>query len=154
MLGLVNDMRESRSSAEPVPYVSSAPGRPNLPRLVDELFGSIDAMDVAAVVEMFAVDGAVRFGNQERVVGRPGVQQATDALFSGLRALNHSITGVWSGSWEEGEVLSVESEVTYTRADGMQLPPLPATSTLRLKQGFIQDFRVFMDPSPLFTTET
>ena len=46
----------------------------------------------------------------------------------------------------------VESEVTYTRLDGVRLAPLPATTTLRTKQSLIQDFRVFMDPSQLFAT--
>jgi hypothetical protein len=61
---------------------------------------------------------------------------------------------MWFGSWEEGEVVSVESEITYTRLDGGRLAPLPATTTLRLKQGLVKDFRVFMDPSPLFAPET
>jgi ketosteroid isomerase-like protein len=134
--------------------VSAACGHSEPPLVVDALFSSIDAMDVAAVVGLFADDGVVRFANQERVVGRPGVQRAIETLFSGIRALSHSVTGVWLGSWEDGEVVSVETEVTYTRLDGVQLAPLPATTTLRMKQGFIQDYRVFMDPSPLFATET
>ena len=150
----MNDMSESRSSVEPMWNAGIAPGRPALPWTVDELFSRIDAMDVAAVLGMFTDDGAVRFANQERVVGRPGVQQAVETFLSTVRALNHSITGVWLGSWEEGEVVCVESEVTYMRLDGVRLAPLPATTTLRLKQGLVKDFRVFMDPSPLFATET
>jgi hypothetical protein len=50
------------------------------------------------------------------------------------------------GTWEEGTVVSVESDDTYTRLDGVRSAPLPATTTLRTKQGLIQDFRVFMDP--------
>ena len=145
-------MPESRPCVEPLLDASAAP-YPALRWEVYGLFSSIDAMDVAAVVGMFADDGVVRFANQERVVGRPGVQQAVETFFSGIRGLSHSVTGVWLGSWEEGEVVSVESEVTYTRLDGVRLAPLPATTTLRMKQGLIKDFRVFMDPSPLFATE-
>ena len=152
-IGLVNDIPESRSTAEFLSNAGAAP-YPAPSWAVCELFRSIDAMDVAAVVEMFAEDGAMRFANHERVVGRPGVQQAVEALFRGIRALSHSITGVWSGAWERGEVVSVESEVTYTGLDGVRLTPLPATSTLRITHGLIEDFRVFMDPSPLFTRET
>jgi hypothetical protein len=60
------------------------------------------------------------------------------------------VTGVWRGQWEHGPVLAVEAEVTYTRRDGSQTPPLPVTSTLRAVDGRIQDYRIFMDPSPLF----
>jgi hypothetical protein len=134
--------------------VSAACGHPEPQSVVDALFSSIDAMDVAAVVGLFADDGVVRFGNLERVVGGSGVRRAIETLFSGIRALSHSVTGVWLGAWEEGDVVSVETEVTYTRLDGVQLAPLPATTTLRMKQGLIQDYRVFMDPSPLFAKET
>ena len=92
----MNDMPRSRSSAEPLWNAGTAPGHPALPCPVDELFRKIDAMDVAAVVGMFADDGALRFANQERVVGRPAVQQAIEAFFSTIRALSHSFTGVWS----------------------------------------------------------
>jgi ketosteroid isomerase-like protein len=146
-------MPESRPSVEPRLDASAAP-YPALRWEVYGLFSSIDAMDVAAVVGMFTDDGVVRFANQEPVVGRPGVQQAVETLFSGIRGLSHSVTGVWLGSWEEGEVVSVESEVTYTRLDGVRLAPLPVTTTLRMKHGLVKDFRVFMDPSPLFATET
>ncbi|GAA1333344.1 nuclear transport factor 2 family protein [Pseudonocardia xinjiangensis] len=149
----VNDMPESRPTTDPLSTASAVP-YPALTRAARELFRSIDAMDVAAVLEMFAEDCALRFANQERVLGRSGVRQVIEALFSGIRALNHSITGLWSGTWERGAVVSVESEVTYTGLDGVRLEPLPATSTLRIERGLIQDFRVFMDPSPLFPTET
>jgi SnoaL-like domain len=87
--GLVSDMSESRPDAELLLNVSAAFGHPDLRRAVYELFSRIDAMDVAAVVGMFTDDGAVRFANQERVVGRPGVQQVVETLFSGIRALDH-----------------------------------------------------------------
>jgi hypothetical protein len=76
----MNDMLGSRSSAEPLSNAGTATGRPALPSAVDELFSRIDAMDVAAVVGMFTNDGAVRFANQERVVGKSGVQQAVEAF--------------------------------------------------------------------------
>ena len=98
--GLVNEMSESRPDAEPLLNVSAASGHPDLPRPVYELFSSIDAMDVAAVVGMFTDDGAVRFANQERVVGRPGVQQAVETLFSGdprAEPLDHRTCGWAAG---------------------------------------------------------
>ena len=124
----MNDNPASRSSAEPLSNAGTSTRRPALPWAVEELFSRIDAMDVAAVVGMFTNDGALRFANQERVVGKSGVQQAVEAFFSTIRALSHSIIGVCLGSWEEGEVVSVESEVTYTRLDGVRwrlFPPRP-----------------------------
>ena len=51
-------------------------------------------------------------------------------------------------------MVSVESDVTYTRLDGVRLAPLPAATALRPKQGLIQDLRAFMDPSRLFPMGT
>src|ERR1700754_909711 len=130
----MNDIPGSRSSAEALWIAGTAPGHPALPCAVDELFRMIDAMDVAAVAGMFADDGALRFANQERIEGKPQVQEAIEAFFLTIRALSHSITGVWSGTWKEGAVVSVESEVAYTRLDGVRLAPLPAATTLRTKQ--------------------
>jgi len=47
-------------------------------------------------------------------------------------------------------VKSVEAEVTFTRRDGSRTLPLPVTSTLRMEEGRISDYRVFIDVSPLF----
>jgi hypothetical protein len=67
-----------------------------------------------------------------------------------IGGLSHEITGVWSGSWEGGEVKSVEAAVTYTRQDGTRTQPLPATSTLRMEGERIKDYRIFIDVAPLF----
>ncbi|HEX6477871.1 MAG TPA: hypothetical protein VF043_03430 [Ktedonobacteraceae bacterium] len=40
------------------------------------------------------------------------------------------VSGIWTGQWEYGPVISVEVEVIYTRKDGTKTDALPATSTL------------------------
>ena len=45
---------------------------------------------------------------------------------------------------------SMEALVTYTRQDGSTCGPLPVTSTMRMRGGGIQDYRIFMDLTPLF----
>jgi ketosteroid isomerase-like protein len=117
---------------------------------VADLFGAIDSMDAATFANAFTEDGTFRFGNNEPVVGRLQVEQSVSGFFSVLGGLSHQITGVWSGNWEGGEVISVEAEVTYTRKDGTLTQPLPATSTLRMEGDRIKDYRAFVDISPLF----
>src|SRR3989442_2545922 len=56
---------------------------------------------------------------RERSAGR---RQAADRgspvrLLLHHRGLRHEVTGVWSGTWEGGDVKSVESAVNYTRQD-------------------------------------
>jgi len=114
------------------------------------LFETIDAMDAAALAARFTPDGSFRFGNAEPAVGREAIQEAVGGFFAAIGGLRHRVVGVWAGSWELGAVKSVEAEVSYTRKDGSQMPPLPVTSTLRLRGDLIHDYRIFMDVSPLF----
>jgi hypothetical protein len=113
-------------------------------------FRLIDAMDADTASQAFADDGTFRFGNADPAVGREQVRDNISVFFAMIAALDHRITGVWSGDWEQGEVKSVEAEVVYTRRDGSRTMPLPVTSTLRMRAGLIQDYRIFMDISPLF----
>jgi ketosteroid isomerase-like protein len=118
-------------------------------RVVD-LFSAIDAMDASTVAKAFAEDGTFRFGNTQTAVGREQVEASMTGFFALIGGLRHEITGVWSGTWEGGEVTSVEAEVTYTRQDGSRTQPLPVTSTLRRDGDQIKDYRIFMDVAPLF----
>jgi hypothetical protein len=116
-----------------------------------EFFRTIDSMDSARLAEAFTEEGSFRFGNSEPAVGHEQIEQAVSAFFSMIEGLHHEVTGVWSGSWEGGAVRSVEAEATYTRRGGTRTPPLPVTSTIRLQGDRIQDYRIFMDPAPIFS---
>jgi ketosteroid isomerase-like protein len=117
---------------------------------VTDLFRAIDNMDAGTFANAFTEDGTFRFGNSEPVVGRLQVEQSVSEFFSMLGGLSHHVTGVWSGNWEGGEVISVEAEVIYTRKDGTLTQAIPATSTLRMEGDRIRDYRAFVDISPLF----
>lgn len=115
------------------------------------LFETIDAMDAGGFAAAFTSDGSFRFGNAEAVVGREAIRDAVAGFFSTIGGLHHRVTGVWTGAWEHGHVRSVEVEVVYTRKDGTTAPPIPATSTLRMRGHLIQDYRIFVDLAPLFS---
>jgi ketosteroid isomerase-like protein len=113
------------------------------------MYALVDRMDPDELVSCFTEDGSFRFGNAEPVVGRSAIREAVAAFFSTIDGMRHDITGIWRGKWEQGEVYSVEAEVSYTRKDGSEVK-LPVTSTLRIKGDLVQDWRVFMDVSPLY----
>ena len=119
---------------------------------LQDLFRSIDAMDAPTFARAYSEDGAFRFGNSDPALGREQVERAASGFFSMIGGLSHQIIGVWSGTWEGGEVKSVEAEVTYTRHNGTRTQPLPVTSTLRLQDDQIKDYRIFMDLGPLFAS--
>ena len=119
-------------------------------RFVTDLFQTVDSLDARAFAAAFAEGGSFRFGNAAPAVGRQRIEEHVAGFFSMIGGLRHDIQGVWSGVWEGGDVKSVEATVTYLRADGTATPPIPATSTLRMRAGLIEDFRIFADIAPLF----
>lgn len=116
---------------------------------VARLFATIDTMDADACAAYLAGDALFRFGNSDPVRGRDAIRDALTGFFGAIRGLHHDVVGVWRGEWERGPVVSVESEVTYTRLDGSKTPPLPAMTTLRMEGETIQDYRIFVDLAPL-----
>jgi hypothetical protein len=122
----------------------------SLNRFVGELFRAVDALDAQAFAHKFAEDGSFRFGNAPPVVGRRHIAESVAGFFAMFRGIRHEIVGVWSGAWEGGDVASAETLVVYTRHDGTLTAAIPATSTLRMQGGLIEDFRIFADVSPLF----
>ena len=81
---------------------------------VIDLYRAVDSMDAGTLAKVFTDDGTFRFGNSEPAVGSQQIEQNAAGFFSMLEGLSHEITGVWTGTWEQGEVTSVEAEVTCT----------------------------------------
>jgi len=120
---------------------------------VRAMFATVDRMDPEGVANCFTEDGSFRFGNAEPAVGRSAIREAQVAFFSTIDGLRHDIEGIWVGEWERGEVYSVEARGTYRRKDGSEVS-LPVTSTLRMSERLVHDWRVFMDISPLYAGST
>ncbi len=113
------------------------------------MFATVDRMDPDDVANCFTEDGSFRFGNAEPVVGRSAIREGLGVFFSTIDGLRHDIKGILSGKWEQGEVYSVEAEVAYTRKDGSEVK-LPVMSVLRMKGDLVEDWRVFVDISPVY----
>ncbi|MEO1039609.1 MAG: nuclear transport factor 2 family protein [Pseudomonadota bacterium] len=113
-------------------------------------FKRVDAQNARALERDFADDIHFRMGNLEPLLGRDAVIGAflqTDENFSGI---THDIMGAWTGTWDKGEVVSVEALATYNRS-GRTPVTIPVTSTLRLNADRqVADYRIFIDPAPVF----
>jgi hypothetical protein len=116
---------------------------------VTRVFETIDEMKAEEYASYFAEDASFRFGNAEPIVGRQTIRDAMVVFFSTIKGLRHEVVGVWEGEWAQGDVYSVETEVTYTRTDD-EVVSLPATSTMRMNGDLIQDWRIFADISPVY----
>ena len=116
---------------------------------IRRIFAALDSLQPGEFVAFFTEDGQMRTGNEAPLVGRKTIQ---DVLAQGMKAtfkgLHHEIIGLW----EVGDIAIVESNVSYTRIDDT-IVTLPATTILYMTDGFVRDYRVYMDIAPAFALE-
>jgi ketosteroid isomerase-like protein len=114
--------------------------------LAESVFKTVDAMQPEAFAQFLAEDGAFIFGNMPAAKGRAAVAGAVKQFFSSISGIKHHIAGVW----QEGDTVTVELEVSYTRKDG-KVVTLPCANIWKLnQQDKISDYRIFMDVNPVF----
>jgi ketosteroid isomerase-like protein len=112
-----------------------------------ELFRAIDARDSVKFASFLAPDARFRFGSAAPVIGREAIAQAVEMFFAAIRSLEHRLLQQWPAA----DSLVCEGEVTYTRHDGSRIT-LPFANVFRLRAGLIEDYRVYVDMAPLYTT--
>jgi hypothetical protein len=121
------------------------------PMLLDEwarnFFSIVDSRDTALISSFFSDDIRLTFGNRPVIVGREAAGKAFKS--DRLKTVQHDIIGIWRGKDNDADVLSVEARVTYTLDDDSKVT-VPCVSTLRLINGKIADYRIFIDPTPVF----
>ncbi len=108
------------------------------------LFETIDAMDPDAFVAFLTEDASFRFGSAPAVQGKAAVRDFIATFFGGLDGLSHTI----SESWDEGDTVLCEGEVTYRLPDGRRVA-LPFLNAFRMRGDLIADYRIYADPTPL-----
>jgi len=111
----------------------------------DELFRAIDACEAARFAGFLTADAVFRFGNTAPVFGREDILQALQAFFATVRSLEHRLLWQWSAT----DSLVFEGEVTYTRHDGSRVT-LPFVNIFRMRGDLIEDYRVYIDITPLY----
>lgn len=111
----------------------------------EELFASIDAMDVERFLSFIHEKATFRFGSSPAVSGRGQIRSAVESFFASFEALKHDLRRTVS----DEDAAVCEGEVTYTRHDGSQIT-LPFANIFQLDEGLISDYRIYIDISPLY----
>jgi len=112
----------------------------------EQLFADIDSMEPERFAAHLAEDVTMRFGNAEPIRGRDAVRDAWAAFCKELRGVKHEVVG----RWEVDEATIVEATVTYTRHDSSQVS-VPVATIYREREGWINDYRIYIDLTPLFS---
>jgi ketosteroid isomerase-like protein len=113
--------------------------------LVRGVFAALDAQDSAAVTARMTDDVRMRLGNADLVEGKAKFREATAAFVASISAIRHEITSMWSVD----DVVIAEMEVDYERLDGRKVT-LPVCNVLRVRDGLVSDYRVYLDISPVY----
>jgi SnoaL-like domain len=110
-----------------------------------QLFSDIDSLEPERFTQHLAEDVTMRFGNAEEVHGRDAVHDVWAGFCEGVDGVSHS--GL--RRWESDEGTVAEADVTYTKKDGGKVT-VPVVTIYREGDGGIDDYRVFIDLTPLF----
>lgn len=122
----------------------------NLERWAREFFTAVDSRQPDRIIQFMHPDVRLQMANSSEVRGSEAVKQGFVQAAERFTSIRHDIRGIWKGMWSNGPVVSVEAIVEYQFPDG-QMVSLPCTSTLRLRDDKIADYRIFIDPAPAFS---
>ena len=114
-----------------------------------DMFKAMDAGDFDALRNYLADNLRFRMANFPVAEGYDAFQAGAEANKKFVKQFRHDILGIWTGTWSHGDVIAIEADVTYDLLDGRRIV-LQATSTIRRQSSKAVDYRVFMDPSPLY----
>ena len=111
-----------------------------------DLFATVDSMDVAKIMALFAADARVVFGNGQPMVGTDEIAAGIAAFYDTIAGLRHGIVN----EWNVGDDAIVEFKVSYDRKDGGQVT-IPCVTIFRTDAaGKIDDYRVYFDVAPIY----
>jgi SnoaL-like protein len=113
---------------------------------VAAMFRAVDEQDIEGNARYMDPQVRFRFGNGDVMHGHAALAEGQRHLYASIRAMRHRLIGLW----REGDVVTVEADVTYTRLDGAEVT-VPVLSLLRLSgPELVGDYRVFFDLGPVF----
>ncbi|MEU9079785.1 nuclear transport factor 2 family protein [Kitasatospora sp. NPDC048538] len=114
----------------------------------ESFYTDVDAQSIDRVLDRFAPDGELVFGNNPPAVGRVAIREAMDGLHAALAGIRHE----WRNCWQvddRGTVL-LEARVHYLTRGGTELTLPCVTVIARAPSGAITSLRIHLDASPLF----
>lgn len=114
-------------------------------RDVARIFRDIDTFDPDKFVAHLTKDVVFRFANSPELTGRPAVRQGVADFFTTIAGLSHRLLH----TWEMGDTVIVQTEVTYTRTNGKQVT-LPNADILTFRGVKARDWRIYIDLTPVY----
>ena len=118
-------------------------------RDLSKVFKIADGMNAIAFSELLTTDVKFRFSNNDLGIGKNAVVSGLNFLFSKINGLKHDLKGTYA----DGQGYAVEAIANYTMKVG-KIISLPVVSVLKYRGDLIEDYRIYMDISPVMTYKT
>ncbi|WP_170328491.1 nuclear transport factor 2 family protein [Ruegeria arenilitoris] len=123
--------------------------RTELESFARAFFAKVDAQKADDLRPLLTEDVRLQMANLAPSTGADDLIAAFRATEERFLSIRHDIQGIWTGADNQDLVVSVEAIANYEIFDGRRVA-LPVNSTLRLRDGKVADYRIFMDPGPAF----
>jgi len=110
------------------------------------VFTVVDAMDLAALGEMFTDEGSLVFANRPALIGPDAIRDGVGRFYDSIAGLSHTILAEWT----VGADTVIELTVTYRRHDGGEVT-IPVATMWHLDPcGKFDSYRVYFDLTPVY----
>lgn len=116
-------------------------------RLLDDLFASIDELNVDRFLRFLTDDATFRFGSGEPAKGHAEIREAVGGFFTTIAGCNHALGTIIA----DNGTLVCEGEVTYTRHDQTSIT-LPFANVFEFEGDLISHYKIYADAAPLYAT--
>jgi limonene-1,2-epoxide hydrolase len=118
--------------------------------LVRRLITLFEALKIDEAMMFFTSDATYRFGNAPKVFGREAIRESSYSThMDQITGIDFKIMQLI----EQGNTVVAELEITYTLHNSQSVV-LPCTDIFELENGQVKSFRIYMDPSPLFSSSS
>lgn len=119
-----------------------------VPDLFKQMFMAGESMNVENFIKFYTDDALYQFSNFPVVYGPQGIRDSSQGFVATVEGLHHHIKNLWDVG---NDTWVCEMEVTYVRHDG-KVFTLPCCDTIKVKDGKVQELRIYMDITPVFQT--
>jgi ketosteroid isomerase-like protein len=116
-------------------------------QLVREMFLAGESMNVENFVKFYNDDARYQFGNFPIAYGPKGIIDSSQGFIATVKYCVHHIQNLWE---IDESTLVCEMNCDYVRKKDLKKFTLPCCDTIRIKNGKVQDLRIFMDIMPVF----
>jgi limonene-1,2-epoxide hydrolase len=117
-------------------------------KLIDQvhrIFATADQLKLDEWIVYFVEDARFQFGNAKPITGHDAIRSTMAQFFSAIKAMHHDFDGMY----QQDDVVIAEANVMFTRLDD-KVVHIPAVTIFRMQGNLIQDFRLYMDVTPVF----